>query len=364
MNIMLITHQGGTAGSTYSIFYLARGLSERGHNVYLGATQHSRLYQMSLGTKINLIPMTFNKKRPFINARQIRAAVEAHNIELVNAQSNADRYSSFIAKYIYKTNFKVIHTRRQTPLSSGGKLQGWFYTKTTDRVVAVSQGVKEKLVKLGIANQHIDVINNGTPDDKYHLIDEGVIQSLREKHSINDNTVVIGCISRMKRQTQLIEAMKNFGKNVKLILVGINHDRWEPCRKMISQYGLEEQVIHVGYADQKTTLNYYKLFDVKVLCSVTEGLSQALLEAMYLGVPVVATNAAGNPDLIKDGVNGLLFEDEAIDELTTKIKLVIGNPEIKQRLIVNGQKSARQDFSIDRVVDNYEALFKKVIDES
>ena len=111
------------------------------------------------------------------------------------------------------------------------------------------------------------------------------------------------------------------------------------------------------------TLNHYQILNVDVLASNMEGLSQSLLEAMYLGVPVTATKAAGNISLIKDGINGLFFNDGDTDKIAENIKNIIENRELREKLIAEGKKTAQIDFSIKRVIENYEDTFRKLINQ-
>ena len=92
-----------------------------------------------------------------------------------------------------------------------------------------------------------------------------------------------------------------------------------------------------------------------------EGLSQSLLEAMYLGVPVIATRAAGNISLIKDRENGLFFENGDIQGLVKAVKEVMENEKLRKKLIENGQRTAKYDFSITKVIENYEEVFQNII---
>ena len=150
MNILFLTYQGDIAGSTNSISYLAKGLADKGHNIYVGCRKESLLYSMLQNTKVNLIEMTFKSKLDFQNMKHIREVVKKYKIEIINAQSSKDRYSSIFAKIFYKLPVKIVHTRRQTPKSSGIFIQNWFYNTFTDLIVAVSDEVKEELVKNGI----------------------------------------------------------------------------------------------------------------------------------------------------------------------------------------------------------------------
>ncbi|MGB5978013.1 MAG: glycosyltransferase, partial [Cyclobacteriaceae bacterium] len=108
-------------------------------------------------------------------------------------------------------------------------------------------------------------------------------------------------------------------------------------------------------------LSYYPLFTLNVLPSTIEGLSQSLLEAMAMGVPVIATRAAGNPDLIQHEVNGLMFEHGNISELARQLKRVMSNEGLRQNLIENGRRTALEEFSIDNTISRYETFFQDLI---
>lgn len=317
MNLLLVTYQGDLAGSTNSIIYLACGLANRGHNVYMGCRKESLLYKILQNTKVHLVPMTFRSKFDLTNMRQIRDAVLNYNIHVINAQSSKDRYTSILARWIFRLPVWVVHTRRQVSQSVGG-LQNWLYRKGTDKIVAVSQGVKDSLVKKGIPAHHIEMIYNGTPCEKYEHIDRSVTDGLRKKFNITKNDFVIGCVSRIKNQAQLLETLKYLDFKVKVIFVGIGK---LPCHDdMVSQYPVDHEIYYEGMVPGDCILNYYPLFNVKILLSTMEGLSQSLLEAMYLKVPVLATKAAGNIDLIHHARNGLLFQHNNILCLKDKIE--------------------------------------------
>lgn len=358
MNILLLTYQGGIAGSTLSIYYLARGLANRGHVVYLGCRENTLLYQLLENTNVNLIPIPFKSKLDFHSIKLVRDITLEYQIDIVNAQSSIDRYVSIFAKILFGLKYKLVHTRRQTPKSSGGIFQAMFYTLFTDKIVAVSRGVKKSLAKMGIPKRHIEVIFNGTPKEKYQNLSPAQTEHLRKKLGIDSGSFVIGCVSRRKRQEQIIQALPLLDFDARVVFIGINRDKI--YEKLISHLNIKNPIHFCGRVPTDEILNYYKLFDVHVLPSVTEGLSQTLLEAMAIGVPVIATAAAGNLDLITEQQNGLLFTDGDIKGLAAKINSIKQNPDQTKKMIKNARKTALEDFSIDNTITNYESFFKRL----
>jgi L-malate glycosyltransferase len=359
VNILLITQEDIIAGSTLSVSYLAKGLKQLGHNVIVIARGGSFLSELLKNSNIIFVALTIRSRFDRRAIRQLVDIVKEHRIEIINAQSSKDRYITVFAKFFYQLPVVLIHTRRQVAMSVGGFIQNIIYVKGTDKIVAVSEGVKQSLVSKQIPENHIRVIYNGTPKEKYQQVDPLITQHLKEEFSVSPDDIVIGCIARRKKQDQLLRSLDLLERPVKVILVGIQED--EELHKIRSEFRLPHQVYYVGEVDSKTALNYYRVFTCTVLCSVSEGLSQGLLESMYLGVPVIATAAAGNIDLIKHGYNGLLFPDENIKELADCIKLIHSNPDLYKNLVSGGITTATDTFSIDRTVRTYEEFYSSLL---
>lgn len=362
MQILLATYQGGIAGSTFSVSYLAGGLAARGHRVTL-VTRLGTMYKELLKdtpVRVEYLPMKDRFDRR--STRRLCSIIERDRIQVVNSQASIDRYLTIWAKKLMGRNAALIHTRRQTPKPSAAKLQGAFYTWGTDGIIAVSNGLKEELIRrMGIPEDHITVIRNGTPRQKYVNVMQADLSELRKRLGIHECDFVIGCISRHKMQEQLIEAMKaikDFRANV--ILAGITEDELElPSEEWPDHH----RIICTGRLDPEDALRMHRLLDIHVLPSVTEGLSQSLLESMFLGVPVIATNAAGNTDLIEDGMTGYLFDREDTYMLTKRIRELHDSPERGRRLAERARQTVENDYGMERVIDQYEDYFRSMIRE-
>jgi len=357
MNILLLTYQGDLAGSTLSITYLAKGLALRGHNVYIGCRKESLLFTYFKGSEVQVIPLTFRSKTDWKNARHIRDICRRFNIDIINAQSSLDRYTSIIAKKLLGTPAKLVFTRRQVSKSMGGP-QSWLYQWGADKIVAVSEGIKESLESDGISSGHIAVIRNGTPPEKYEHVDVKKTEELRSSYGISTADFVIGCVSRLKKQRQLLEALQYVERPVTVVFVGIDS---VPDFDLSALEPSGHKVYFAGEMPVSDVLPYYGLFDVKVLASTSEGMSQSLLEAMYMKVPVIATAAAGNLDLIEEGRNGFLFQDGDVKTLASHIKQIREDDQLHEKLSKEGYQTASVGFSIENTLDGYEKLFSELL---
>ncbi|MGE0590824.1 MAG: glycosyltransferase family 4 protein [Cyclobacteriaceae bacterium] len=362
LSILFLTQEDFLAGSTYSVFFLAQGLAERGHSIYVAARHESLLHRLCEGTQITFLPLHLKSRFDLQAISQIKQWVREFKVDVINAQSSKDRYASVFSRWIYSLNVRVVHTRRQLSLSIGGPIQNLVYVNGTDKIVAVGSGVKQSLISGGIPERHIELIYNGTPEHKYRTIDKNYVHQLREKFKISPDDLVIGCIARRKHQDELLRSLDNLGRPAKVIFVGIQSD--EELELIINKFKFSHQVFFEGDVPSERALNYLKLFNVYALCSTTEGLSQSIMEAMYLGVPVVATNASGNNDLISDGENGLLYEHGNINQLAEHILTLSTSGQRREWMIDRARKTVMEVFNIDNTVKKHETLFHNLTTES
>nr|WKN37163.1 glycosyltransferase family 4 protein [Tunicatimonas sp. TK19036] len=359
MNILITSQAAGVAGSTYSVSYLAKGLAQRKHNIWVACPQGTLLWELLEKTDVKLVCFSFSSKFHPTSIRALASLIRDHNIQLVNAQSSRDRYSTILAKWWYKLPIKLVHTRRQLVKSMGWFGQSAFYERGTDAIIAVSEGVKESINAIGISADHVQVIYNGTPAEKYQNILPEKIEALRKHYQIHPDDIIIGCVARYKKQVQLLQALQVINRPVHVLFVGIEET---PELQAIQQtWSVAHQVHYTGSLTNDEVLHHYCLFTMNILPSTIEGLSQALLEAMALGIPVIATRIGGNAELIQHGVNGFLFENGNTTALAKYIEQLIADVDLRISFSKAGRKTALEDFSLDRMLTQYENFFEKLI---
>jgi glycosyltransferase involved in cell wall biosynthesis len=359
MRILLITQEDTLAGSSYSVFYLAKGLAERGHSVFLAARPGSFLLNLATNAPcVNLVPITLRSRFDLRAIRFLRQFTRQHGIEVVNAQSSKDRYVTILLRFFYRSNFFLFHTRRQYPLSAGGILQTWFYTAGTDKVIVISQELKRIFIRKGYHERHLMVIPNGIPAHRFSQWSESRVNELRAKFGLRNDDKVVGAVSRLKKQRQILEALKLLGRpEVKLLLVGVPKGCLDDFRQAIE---LPNEVIYAGVVGPEDVLNFYKLFDVSVLASTSEGFGLSLVESMAMGCPVVATDFGGIRDIVTDDANGLLFEDGNTFEMAENIGSILDSPMVRARLVYNGTATARR-FDMSHTISAYESFFQSYL---
>ena len=354
MRVLITDFFGVMAGSSYAVFNLANGLHTRGHYVLVGCKEGTFLQAILKNSGLNYITINAGSKLDLRAARQLSQMAFSEKIGVVFAQGSTDRYITILARWFFGLKSCLIHIRQQKPVGMSW-LKSLFYTRGTDKIIAVSNAVKQFLSESGIPDYHIEVINNSISPEMIKNVNLETVRKLKKEYRISQGNPVIGCVSRIKKQSQILKAIQRIDNPLTVILVGISDD-YPHLKKLSIEISKKHNIIFTGEISHEETLAHYPLFTMKILPSDMEGFSLSLLEAMAFGVPVIATNASGNPDLIEDGENGLLFDDEDIDGLALCITRIIENTGLRSQMIRNGYKTVNESHSFEKMLVKYEGV--------
>jgi glycosyltransferase involved in cell wall biosynthesis len=167
--------------------------------------------------------------------------------------------------------------------------------------------------------------------------------------------VTVGRLIPIKQVDRIIHAIAGF-ENVGLVIVG---DGMERRRLELSarERGLIERVYFAGQKTREETLALMAACDLFVLNSTHEGLPHVVLEAMSLGLPVVATAVGGTPEVVRDGENGRLIPPRVNGALHEVLSQLLSSPVLRKRLATEGQRTAAR-FSSARMIDQTSTLLE------
>jgi glycosyltransferase involved in cell wall biosynthesis len=164
-------------------------------------------------------------------------------------------------------------------------------------------------------------------------------------------------VARLKDQAVVVRALDQVTTPVRLVLAGVGRDNG--LDDLVNRLPQRHAVVQLPFDAEVRPL--YDLLEVVLLPSRIEGLSQALLEAMALGKPVIASGAAGNLDLISDGVNGCLVEPLDSAAWAKAIEAILSNSDAAHRLGAAAQETAREHYSLERTVKATAELYRGLL---
>jgi len=193
------------------------------------------------------------------------------------------------------------------------------------------------------------VIYNGIPTSEY----------LREKRKSDEliRILNIGKFKKAKNHLLLVEAFSKTVKempNLRLLLVGDGSLR-KKVENKAKTLGLEEKVLFLGWRSDIPEI--LADCDIFVLSSDWEGLGIVLIEAMASGKPIVATNVGGIPEVVEDGITGILVPPRNPDALAKAILLLARDKKLRKEMGKRGREKAAREFDIETAVKNYEILY-------
>ena len=229
------------------------------------------------------------------------------------------------------------------------------------RYISVSRDIAHWLEQyVGVPPARIDQVYNGVDVAKFHPA-----HPVEARVASNDGDVVsIGTIGRLdpvKNHVALLQAfaaLRARQPRLRLTIVGDGQLRDE-LESHAAALGIDDDVMFSGARSQVPELMRH--FDVFVLPSINEGISNTILEAMASGLPVVASRVGGNPEVVVDGVTGRLYEPSDSAGLEQALLPYVADPLLRQAHGRAGRQRVVQNFSLDSMVDRYVAIYDELL---
>jgi sugar transferase (PEP-CTERM/EpsH1 system associated) len=245
-----------------------------------------------------------------------------------------------------------------------------LYRPFVHQYVALSHDLEDYLNKsIGVPKQRIQHIYNGVDSERFRPHPGGKAP-LSDSPFGDPSLFVVGTVGRMeavKAQTNLAHAFVRIlrtspraAQSLRLVFVGDGPLRLE-AEAIVSAARAESLVWFSGERDDVPAV--MRSLDCFVLPSLAEGISNTILEAMASGLPVIATRVGANADLIADGISGRLVPRADSEALAREILAYMADPAMARRHGRAGRQTVERRFSLDRMVGEYERLYRRMLKE-
>ena len=344
-------------------------------NVVVGTVFDGELARRcrELGVPTELVPM--RSRTDMFAVRTTLQLARRYRVDLIHTHQVRNtllgRLTSAIGGWPVVTH---VHSPAFRESTSG--VRNWL-TGSVDRLfagrtasfIAVSQSLAAEMVSQGIPRDRIQVVHNGIelpgPPAAHHRDD------VRKEFAVAASDAMLGMVANLrprKGAESLIQAvgiLQDRGYPVRLLLIGqtfreAGRDYSSELRSLAARLHVGERVLMTGFRSDTTRL--LSALDLFVLPSLFgEGLPMALLEAMALQRPVVATPVEGIPEVIADGENGLLAPPADPVALAAAIGRLLDDPGLGTRLGLAAQRTVTEGYSADRMTEGIEAIYSRVL---
>jgi glycosyltransferase involved in cell wall biosynthesis len=294
--------------------------------------------------------------------RALRALVRRRDIDIVHAHE-------------YKTDFLALMLSRFERASALATVHGWTGHSAREhwlyypldkrllarfpRLIAVSSDIRRELVRCGTQPDRVATVLNGI-DHRAFRRDRAREADIRAQLGLGHDALVIGAVGRLEPQKRfdlLIEAVARSRikwPGVKLLLVGDGSLK-AALTDQIARAGLESTCLLLG--QRADVLNLHHAFDVFVQSSDYEGTSNAVLEAMALETPIVATAAGGTSDIVRADIDGLIVPSGHATVLADAIDRVFSDRSGASARAASARRRVETDLSFDARMAAVEAIY-------
>lgn len=281
--------------------------------------------------------------------------------------------AGFLAKKLYDKPLVVtVHSLeplrpwKEEQLGNRYKLSSWMERtgiEAADRVIAVSQGSKEDILKYyNIPEEKVEVIYNGIDLNQYQKTDRNIA---RKKYGIEGKYILfVGRISRQKGITHLIDAVKYLPKDIKVVLCASSPDTQEVLEEVEQKVKLYDNIIWINrMVGKEEIIELYSNAEVFACPSVYEPFGIINLEAMACKTPVVASATGGIKEVVVHEETGFLVEPGNPQELAKYINILLNNKDLAIKFGENGRKRVEEMFSWESIAKKTYEMYKDVIEK-
>ena len=222
--------------------------------------------------------------------------------------------------------------------------------KHADQIISICALSKQEAIEEGFSPLSVVHIPGG--------VDTIVFKPALPGAASFDRILFIGRLDYMKGVHVLIKAFSKIWKQypyLHLDIIGDGPDK-DKLKRMCVDLCIDNFISFHGTVTE--TVKYLHKSRLFVLPSLSEGFSNVILEAMACGLPVVAANVGGTPDIIQNGINGLLVEPDSPDQIFDAVMKIINNRDMAKKLGAEARKTVENNFSMEQIADRYISLYR------
>ncbi len=372
MNILFVLPSLGLAGAERQCVNLVNCLSEEKFNIHL-FTFEKGLDQLEYlnRQKVKFYNYPRRYKYDFTPSKRIAEIITRENIDLVYCRLQIALLYGFLGRMLARKKPKFIvsiHTTINRTIKDEllDRLLYVHLMKCCDKIITVCENQRKHWVKkYSFLEGKFITIHNGIDTEKFKDdVSEDEKRAIRASLKVEDNELLIGMIAGFRPEKgheyvlRSLKLLLDSGMRVKLILIGDGEKR-NSLQSLADELGVWGNIVWLGL--QKEPKKYMSIFDVFLMSSYrVETFSNAIIEALSMSKPVIATDIGGTSEMVKDGINGFLVKPKNPEDIAEKVKYFIENPDDVKRLSENARLSAVEGLNKELMITKTEELLMTV----
>lgn len=354
--VQIYASKGWGGGEKY-VSDLSRRLTAEGHQV-ISVSKKCPVISSKIGAVENYYQLPMRGVVDLYSGYKLARILQKEKPNVVHVHNFKDGFVAAYAKVLSGSDARLIMSRHLVKRSKKGVLYNWLYRKF-DKIIFVSHIAKAEflLSKPTIQNDKIVVIHNSINTKR-----SDVAVGVREVYGIGETAVILAFTGRLvpeKGVDILLDAVSLLKDlNFKLLILGTGSPEYvgELNRKIVAN-GVTDKVVMTGFVDNVSSV--IAQTDIGVIPSISrEPFGLSIIEFMELGKTVVTTNNGAQPEFIEDGVNGYLVPPADAEAIADKLRLLIGDDTLREKIGKQASKDFLEKLSYDTFYEKIYALYK------
>ncbi len=350
-------------GGQNQVLLTVNGLREIGQRAALVAHPDGELRKRA-AEGLELVPLAPKSEMDFTAAWRLNRVIKRLKPDVIHAHDAHGVAMAGLALSLGAASARgkeppLIASRRVDFHLRSNSLSRWKH-RQVDCFIAASEAIRQMLIGDGVDEERTVTVHEGIDVD--HVAAAPRVD-VHQAFFLPHGAPVVGNVAALvphKGQRHLIEAAHLVVQkmpDVRFVILGEGELR-EALERLIKEYHLEKHVLLPGF--RTDVLGCIKSFDLFVMSSVTEGLGTSLLDAMACSRPIVATRAGGIPEVVDEGVTGLLVPPRDHAALADAILALVGDPARRQAMGEAGFARVNEKFTVERMVAGTAAVYARV----
>jgi len=348
----------GWGGQEIRILSESAGLIRRGHQVKLICAPESRILNEAPAWKVPVFALPIAKKR-LVGLKCMFEWLKVDKCHVVSTHSSTDSWLTAVALLALGKPCSMVRTRHISAPVPRNFMTRWLYTKATARIVTTGEKLKRELVERNrYPEARIESVPTGVDSTRFAPGDRA---AARQKVGLPAGATLVGIVATLrswKGHRYLVEAFAGLPENAMLVIVGDGPQR-EALEKLIARLGLTGRVRLAG--NQRDVVPWLQALDIFALPSyANEGVPQALVQAMLVGLPCVTTHAGSIAELAIDGQTALVVKPQDAKSLGGALKRLLDEEGLRKTLGEAARRHCAEGFSYEKMLDKMEAVYRRV----
>jgi len=371
--VVHIIYALGTGGLENGLVNIINRMpAERFRHAIVCLTQAHEFKNRITASGVELYELNMKSGHDFKLYRRLGKLLKSLNPAIVHTRNLAALEMQLVT--LFATKAKRVHGEHGRDIYDLDGLNAkynWlrrFMALIMNRYITVSQDLKLWLQDTVKVNpKKISHIYNGV-DQKHFSPNEKGSKSVLPDQFVVDKSIVIGTVGRLapvKDQLSLVDAFSQvltkrpeYREYLRLVIVGDG-----PSRQKLEARGMQAGLAEVSWfpGDRTDIPKLLAAMDIFVLPSLGEGVSNTILEAMATGLPIIATDVGGNPELVEPDINGFLVPVGNASQLAASIETLVQAPEVRRRFGAASRLKITEKFNWDKTVSAYMQVYDELL---